>query len=365
MAHDALHLKLARGAELGRRLALSMPILLLGRTARAMSAIRPLDAEEWRAFKARFLAPDGRVIDTGNDGVSHSEGQGWALLCAVRFDDRASFDLILGWTRRVLARQSDMLHAWRYRPGVATAVDDPNNATDGDLMIAWALLQARRRWGGTEYGAMGTAITRDILRLLVREVDGRTLLLPGLRGFEQRDHVVVNPSYYAFPAFRALAQAVPDPRWLQMAGDGLELLRRGRFGRWQLPPDWLSVSRTGGRLAMPRNWPPRFSYDAIRVPLYMTWAGMADEPAVTAAARFWRAHEGRRPPAWADLTTNALAPYDAPPGVVAVASVIRAAHDERELISGIPSIVARTDYYSAALTLLSRIAWHDSESGSA
>lgn len=77
---------------------------------------RPLETSEWVAFRDRFLRPDGRVVDTANGGVSHTEGQGWALLCAERAGDRTSFDLMLDWTNRVLARTGDNLFAWRFRP---------------------------------------------------------------------------------------------------------------------------------------------------------------------------------------------------------------------------------------------------------
>jgi endoglucanase len=344
---------------LSRRHVLTLPAIIAARPVAAHAA-GPAELREWRAFRGRFIAADGRVIDTGNGGISHSEGQGWGLLLAERFGDRACFDLLLGWTRRVLARPRDALHAWKYS-AAAAAVVDGNNATDGDLMIAWALLRAQQRWGGTEYGPLGTATARDILRLTMKPAAGRLLLLPGARGFEHRDHVVVNPSYYAFPAFRPLAAAVPDPRWLQMAGDGLALLRAARFGRWGLPPDWLAVPRErGAPLALAPDRLPRFSYDAIRVPLYLAWAGLADEPPVSAAVRFWRQYGGRRPPAWADLRTDALAPYDALAGMTAVARLARAAQAERELTVNQTSIVTETDYYSAALSLLSRVAWRDS-----
>lgn len=31
-------------------------------------------------YKARFMMPDGRIIDTANGNVSHTEGQGFAML---------------------------------------------------------------------------------------------------------------------------------------------------------------------------------------------------------------------------------------------------------------------------------------------
>ena len=38
-----------------------------------------LDPALWQGYKARFLAPEGRIVDNGNGGVSHSEGQGYGI----------------------------------------------------------------------------------------------------------------------------------------------------------------------------------------------------------------------------------------------------------------------------------------------
>jgi endoglucanase len=324
------------------------------------------DAAEWQAFAARFLRSDGRVVDDANGGISHSEGQGWALLCAERAGDQVAFERILRWTRRHLARRGDALFAWRFRPD--QGVDDPNNATDGDLMIAWALLRGGRRWAEAEYMAQAAAIARDVLRLLVRQVGEDVVLLPGLAGFEQREHVVVNPSYYAFPAMRALAQAVPDPLWLRLAADGIALLRRARFGRWGLPPDWLAVPRGGGRLAPAPGWPPRFSYDAVRVPLYLAWAGLGQEPAALAATRFWTDPAHPVMPAWADLRADSVSPYRASSGIQAILRLAQARQPaDAELATpgmtamvAVPAVDEANDYYSAVLTLLARLALRDS-----
>ena len=349
---------------LGRRAALlAVPGLLLGVPAIARG-FADIQRAEWRVFRERFLTPDGRIVDTGNQGISHTEGQGWAMLSAVRADDRAAFESLLAWTFRVLKRPQDELFAWRFRPEASNPVEDMNNATDGDLFIAWALLEAGERWGQADHTAQGVAMARDILRLLVRRAGPYTVILPGARGFERLDHTVVNPSYYAFPAIRALAQAVPDPRWLRVAADGVALLRLGRFGRWGLPPDWLAVRRLDGLLALPGDWAPRFSYDAVRVPLYMAWVGMGAEPGLTGPADFWQDPLHRHMPAWADLTSNAISPYAASPGIAGVAR-LAAAHRPRPGRGGRPGLPGTVvppmpDYYSGALSLLSTLAARDS-----
>jgi endoglucanase len=305
----------------------------------------------WAQFRQDYLRPEGRVVDTGNGHVSHSEGQGWALFCAERAADRAGFELIWGWTRRWLTRPQDRLAAWRFIPDRGDAVPDRNNATDGDLFLAAALLLAGRRWPEAGHAEAGAAIARDILRLLLRQVAGSTLLLPALQGFEAAESVTVNPSYYAFPILGVLARAVPDPAWLALAGDGLRLLRRARYGRWGLPPDWLVVARADGALSLPSRWPPRFSYDAVRVPLYLCWAGLAGEPAAAAAARFWADPAHALWPAWVDLTTDRIGPYPAAPGLRGLGRYVM-----EQLREGPPARLnppfIRDEYYSSVLKLL-------------
>jgi endoglucanase len=320
------------------------------------------DRAEWEVFKQRFVSGDGRVIDTGNGGVSHSEGQGWGLLFAVAFDDPACFDSLLAWTSRSLTRPNDALHAWRYQPLAANKVPDRNNATDGDLFIAAALWRAARRWGRPDHAQAARAIARDVLGLLVREAGPRLVLLPGAQGFANGGQLTVNPSYYVFPMLDELAVLLPSPIWARLHADGLQLLADGRFGQWRLPPDWMRVDRATGALSPHPNWPARFSYDAIRVPLYLAWGSKSPSVAAESFAAYWSTRQPA-PPAWVDLNTNATANYAAPPGMIAVARIATQAAQsdgKMRLPGGFPALRASPDYYSAALILLSRLAWLES-----
>ncbi|MGX9965355.1 glycosyl hydrolase family 8 [Roseomonas sp. F4] len=312
-------------------------------------------AAEWRLFSDRFITLDGRVVDDGNGGISHSEGQGYALLFAEAFDDRQTFERVLRWTRTHL-RRPDGLHAWRFRPEGRPQVEDSNNATDGDLYIAWALLRAADRWQEAGWRRDGQRMAQTILQKLVVEVEGRCLLLPAAFGFNHADRVVVNPSYYCFPALAAFNRALPDRIWGRLIDDGQQLLRGARYGRWGLPADWVEISRRGGQLQPAAGWPARFSYDAVRVPLHLAWAGMGTEPALRASAQFWTGPWTAGRPAWADLRTGHLAPYIAPAGIEAVAEVTLASHQHRAVPRPLPGITRGTEYYSAALSLLARLA---------
>jgi endoglucanase len=315
--------------------------------------------EDWQVFQRRFVLQDGRVVDNGNRNVSHSEGQGYGLLGAMRANDQGGFDRILTWTMNHLKRPTDALFAWRWQPDISPNVTDLNNATDGDIHIAWALLEAGRIWGNPLYRRIGQSIARDLLRRCIVQVGPRWVLLPGAYGFQSAARVVVNLSYYAFAALRVIAQHLPDPAWLRVERDGLELIRDSRFGMHQLPPDWLELPRDGGRGVMAQGWPKRFSFDAIRIPLNLAWAGMAAESAVSSAARFWSTPTQRGMPPWIDLMTNVTPAYAAPPGVVAIARLIEAAQAGRGNIARMPRISSASDYYSAALVMKARIAWDD------
>jgi endoglucanase len=205
-----------------------------------------------------------------------------------------------------------------------------------------------------------------VLRLLVRQVGRYQVLLPGGRGFDRRDHAVLNPSYYVFPALRVLAQAVPDPAWVRVAADGLALLRAARFGRWGLPPDWVSLARRDGAVSLPTNFAPRFSYDAVRVPLYLAWSRLSGEPALIGATGFWSDPAHSYLPAWTDLTNNAIAPYAASPGVIAIARLAAPQRTPTGIVpASFPTVASTPDYYSAALALLVHLAWREASTRSA
>ena len=309
--------------------------------------------DQWMEFQSRYVSPGGRVIDTANGNTSHSEGQGWALLLAESYNDRPTFDRILGWTRRELKRPRDSLHAWCWRPDQAVPVEDTNNAADGDIFIIWALARAANRWQRPELRELALQMTQDLHERCVVEVAGRVLLLPAVMGFDKPDFVVVNPSYYIFPALTVLAELMPEGRWTQVKADGLRLLRDARFGRWGLPADWVQVSRQNGRPRPATGWPPRFSYDAVRVPLYLAWDGLQAEPAAQAARRFWTDATHPYPPAWTDFTSDALAEYRVDTGMDAVSRLVRPGG---VTVADLPRVQDAPHYYAAALTLLARLA---------
>lgn len=310
-----------------------------------------LDRAAWAQAKARLVEADGRVVDRDNGGVSHSEGQGYAMILAEAAGDRAGFEQIWAWTEQHLARRDLRLFVWKFDPGTTPPVAQTNNATDGDILIAWALLRAAERWGVPDYAAASSEIRSAIRLALVRRVAGRTVLLPGVEGFDHDGAVILNPSYLIVPALKAFARAEPAAGWDMVLEDGLALLRDARFGRHALNPDWLRLGADGA-LAPAPDRPARFGYDAIRIPLYLAWGGETGADQLGPVRAMWQDLAARAvlPPGWVDLWTGGVADYPAPQGAVMIARLVA---------GGMPAPAPPGEadgYYSTMLALLAMVA---------
>lgn len=299
----------------------------------------------WEQYKARFMLPDGRIIDTGNNNVSHTEGQGFAMLLAVYNNDRLSFDKLWQWTRTHLYRKDIGLFSWRYEPGLPDPVADKNTATDGDIFIAWALLEADKKWGNRDYHFASAGIQKALLRHTLVSYAGYQVLLPGVSGFKHPDSVIVNPSYFIFPAWQAFYQDSHLQQWKTLREDGLALIEKMQFGKTQLPTDWVAL-QASGQMAPASAWPPRFGFDAVRVPLYVQWY-QNNSPLLPRFVSFWRNQNRQAIPAWVDVLTGQHAEYNQSQGMRAV----------RDLLVGDSGLITDEldpgeDYYSASLHLL-------------
>ncbi|CCG89058.1 endoglucanase precursor [Erwinia piriflorinigrans CFBP 5888] len=307
-------------------------------------------ADGWSSFKTRFMTSDGRIQDTGNRNVSHTEGQGYAMLMAVYYNDRSSFDKLWRWTQNNLTNPQNGLFYWKYDPAVDDPVSDKNNAADGDVLIAWALLLAGEKWQVASWLQQSDRIQQAIAAHNVIAFGGRTLMLPGAEGFNKTSYVVLNPSYFVFPAWRDFARRSHLKLWNQLIKDGLDLLTDMRFGDTALPLDWVVINADGS-LAPATAWPARFSYDAIRIPLYLHWYD-ATSLRLVPFQHFWLGFPRLQTPAWLDVLTNEKAPYNMAGGLLAVRDLTLG---DTGYLNDSPS--ASEDYYSSSLTLLAWLAF--------
>lgn len=229
---------------------------------------------EWRLYVERFVTAQGRVVDDANGGISHSEGQGYGLLLAEMAGERADFDRIWAFTRDELLLRDDGLAAWRWEADASPHVTDINNATDGDILIAYALARAGMRWNDQRYMSAAAGLASAVAEHAILRHQGRVVLLPAVDGFtadDRTDGPVVNLSYWIFEAFPVLERLVPQAPWQEVAESGRRLIEQARFSNRRLPPEWLSLA---GIPRSAQGFRAEFGYNALRIPLYMMRGGM-------------------------------------------------------------------------------------------
>lgn len=341
--------------------ALAASPLAAGRAA-AQFAPAPEDlattaAEVWRAWKEAYLLPDGRVVDRLQMHASHSEGQGYGMLLASEFHDREAFARMLAWTEANLAVRPDALLAWRWLPDTAAPVPDTNNATDGDLFYAWALVRAARRFGERRYleRASETAVA-IVQRCIVPSpaAPDTLLMLPGAFGFATPERVVVNPSYIMPLALREVAAATGVSDLALLAQHGEALL--GALAAEGLVPDWVQVTRAGPAPA--DGFSANAGYEAIRVPLFLIWSGQTRHPAVTNMMRIYdrTVLPGQPVPTIVEPVSGLVLETSADPGYQAVAGLVSCAGRAGQVGARIPPFDPTQPYYPATLQLFSMIA---------
>lgn len=317
------------------------------------SGAAPWLVSAWQAYQQRFVV-DGRVIDDAN-GISHSEGQGYAMLIAVRAGDRAGFAAVWDWTARALMVREDGLVAWRWEEGEAPGVTDANNATDGDILIAWALVEAAQRWGVPAYAESARALATAVGAHTLVETPHGLSMLPGAEGFRQGDQPdgpIANLSYWVFPAFERLAGIAPEHPWGSLEETGLSLIEAARFGPLRLPSDWVALA--GERPAPAEGFAPVFGYNGIRIPLYLAWAGSGGREHLAIFSGMWSEREDIGPFA-IDVGSGAATEEMGGDGYKAVAALVGCALDGKPLPDRFRTVPMQK-YYPTTLHILTLIA---------
>lgn len=228
----------------------------------------------WEQFKQEYVSAEGRVVDPSDSRkITTSEGQSYALFFALAANDQKAFASLLNWTQNNLAAGSlrENLSAWLWGKKSETewTVLDSNSASDSDIWIAWALLEAGRLWKNDDYSATGKALLAKIAEDEVVKVPGLGLmLLPGRVGFAEETRWRFNPSYLP-PQVAQYFSRFGAP-WTALRDTNLKLLMDTAPKGFS--PDWVSYDKTQG-------WQLKAtdvvgSYDAIRVYL---WVGMMND----------------------------------------------------------------------------------------
>lgn len=286
----------------------------------------------WESFRTTYITQDARVLDPG---LPHqptvSEGQAYALFFALVAGDRRQFSTLLEWTRDNLARGD--LHrfspGWHWGQSAAGRWEllDSNPASDADLWLSYALLEAGRLWQNEAYTQLGKRLADRLLRdaSAVLPSLGRSLL-PAPAGFQLGpDRWRLNPSYAPVPLLRRLAALTGQSEWREMVEPTLRLMiesaPRG------ISPEWaIWDARQGWQADAPSE--AMGSYNAIRTYL---WTGLSrSDPAFERLALgflpwlHWVGQHGHAPEALNAQTgaETAQTPREGPPGFDVAALVL-------------------------------------------
>ena len=132
----------------------------------------------------------------------------------------------------------------------------------------------------------------------------------------------------------------------------MQLVEAARFSPLQLPPDWLFIGKKDLQIA--KDFEPVYGYNAVRIPLYLVWAGVTDSRYYTGFRAVVPDPEKGAPPAKIFLPSGQQGPDPAPPGMAAIYKLIAGTGDIQ--IGGLtPPYEGETKdahYYSMTLGLL-------------
>ncbi len=250
--------------------------LWLGMAAPA-SSMTGTDWPLWRAFGTAFIQADGRVIEHSAGGRSTSEGQAYAMFFALVANDRQRFTQLLGWTERNLAGHDLRRHlpAWLWGQSLLGnwKVLDANSATDADLWLAYALLEAGRLWGEPELRDLGLAVLARVRKLAVVTLPKfGPMLLPAPRGFSYSGgRWRINLSYLMAQQLRRFGEVDREGPWSALASAMPAMLKA--IAPLGVVPDWAVYHDVHG-WQLDRESKATASYDAVRSYL---WTGMMSD----------------------------------------------------------------------------------------
>ena len=236
----------------------------------SFSELSALNYSYWHSFKERFVESNGRVIDRMNGDISHSEGISYGMFFAVTYGDKETFDKIFNWGEINLPKNQYGLYSWKWGKNQDNnwGILDSNNATDGDMWIAYSLLLAYEKWNDINYLNKAKELIYYIKENTIVTLEKKSFLLPGAYGFFKNDHMKINPSYYILFIFDKFSIYDHDPIWKNVVTDSIDMFKQSALGQLGIHPDWIKLSTYDMKYqVLPLE--SKYSYDAIRTPLFL------------------------------------------------------------------------------------------------
>lgn len=213
----------------------------------------------YETFLSRFYeeSPDKSMArikwDTPSQTVS--EGIGYGMLIMVYMDNKtnntqSTFDKLWKYYNSFL-NQNGLMH-WKIDG--FTSVAAQNAATDAELDVATALVQAYKQWGDQKYLDDAKTLIDKIWR---HEVNANGYIKPGDTWDSKK-----SPSYLSIAAFESFKHA-GSQNWDRVISSSFELIKQSRNQTTGLVPDW--CQENGGSTGNV------YYYDAARTPWRISW----------------------------------------------------------------------------------------------
>lgn len=221
-----------------------------------------------------------KTAEKGSDDIVLSEGQGYGMLIATKaakhhLASQKDFDKLY---RYYLDNRIDgtELMSWRQSVTNGTTVKtDNNNATDGDLYIAYALLEASNIWNNKseEYQEQAKAILADILRYNYNS-NLQILTVGNWANGDSHYFNLLRTSDIMPKQFEDFAKVTGDNTWLTLKDSMLHKLSQASEQHSSgLIPDFIWIESNTIRAAKAKEVASKndgdYYYNACRIPYHL------------------------------------------------------------------------------------------------
>jgi len=225
----------------------------------------------YNIYKKNIVQPDGRVVDWQNKQVTHTEGIGYSLFFSVKFSDKETFYKIFSWLKTNLPLNKNGLIPWLWGKGPLGKWEilDSNDATDGNLWIAYSLLLGYEKWGDEKLKIFAVKLIKNIKRFDIYRKNKCIFLLPASKYFVNNDSVIINPSYYAPFIFKKFYQYDKDVIWLKLINQSFKLWYFISITPYHLFPEWVKVDK---RYCKVTDISGVMAFNAIRIPIWILYS---------------------------------------------------------------------------------------------
>jgi endoglucanase len=214
------------------------------------------------------------------NSISLSEGHGYGMIIMVMMagydpEARSIFNGMLAYFKDHPSSINPHLMAWNQTTDTARTEHNSDDATDGDLDIAFALILADRQWGSTpEYDYRNDAI--DIINALKQANINPESYLPMMGDFTEKGepfYYDTRPSDFMCDHFKLFSKVTGDTTWNHVSDKCYALLKylQQKFSpKAGIFPDFVRNCNKhpvpAGPYYMEKRKDGDYSYNACRLP---------------------------------------------------------------------------------------------------